>query len=85
MRPKIEQKIDKNSIKQLTKTRCEQRSEKERKRAQLKRPSARKPDLAGERKATFETDGLILGAAKEKLNNYIKKLGEAERKQLQLI
>ena len=56
-RPKIDPKIDKNSIKKLIKTRCEKRSEKERKRAQLKRPSARKPDLAGERKAYLKADG----------------------------
>ena len=35
-----------------------------------------KPDLAGERKAPFEEDGLILRAAKESSKKYIKKLGE---------
>ena len=55
--PKIDPKIDKNSIKKLTKTRCEKRSEKERKRPQLERPSARKPDLAGKRKAYLKADG----------------------------
>ena len=63
--PKIDPKIDKNGIKKLTKTRYEKRTEKERKKSPTRPRPTSKPDLAGERKAPFEADGLILGAAKE--------------------
>ena len=52
-------------MKKLTKKETKKRSEKERKRAQHEPTSARKPDLAGERKAPFEADGFMLGAAQE--------------------
>ena len=45
---KIDPKIDKNSIKKLTKTRYEKRTEKMRKRAQHEPTCASKPDLARE-------------------------------------
>ena len=52
-------------MKMLIKTRSEKRSEKMRKRSQVGRHPACKPDLAGERKASFESDGFMIRDAKE--------------------
>ena len=47
-------------MKKLTKKETKKRNEKERTRAQHESTSARKPDLAGKRKAQIEPDGVAL-------------------------